>query len=185
MKKWPLQLRRSVRDGIPASSNGTSLQQQEMGLIQERGLPSSPSPLYSPHTKASGYIKGGLGQPAARKQLIGAHTVVDSSRGLLQWVQSISFVAISVDHSLHLVFQADSLSPGKLSPSPLLPFLVSLKCVHLTVKQSNMHQVMWTVEKLDLGLMHDNFLCTTLLTLLVYLVSMICTVFLFAISLSS
>jgi mediator of RNA polymerase II transcription subunit 13 len=111
VKKWPLQLRRSMRDGIPASSNGASLQQQEMSLIQERNLPSSPS-LYSPHTKASGFIKGGLGQPAARKQLMGGHTVVDASRGLLQWVQSISFVAISIDHSLNLVFQADSSSPG-------------------------------------------------------------------------
>ncbi|XP_050278302.1 mediator of RNA polymerase II transcription subunit 13 isoform X3 [Quercus robur] len=112
VKKWPLQLRRSVRDGILASSNGASLQQQEMSLIQERNLPSSPSPLYSPHTKASGFIKGGLGQPAARKQLMGGHTVVDSSRGLLQWVQSISFVSLSIDHSLHLVFQSDSSSPG-------------------------------------------------------------------------
>lgn len=115
MKKWPLQLRRSVPDGMPSSSNGTSLQQQEMSLIQERALPSSPSPLYSPHSKASGFMKGGLGQPAARKQLISGHTMVDNSRGLLQWVQSISFVAISIDHSLHLVHQADSSSPGKLS----------------------------------------------------------------------
>ncbi|KAG2675251.1 hypothetical protein I3760_13G175200 [Carya illinoinensis] len=112
VKKWPLQLRRSMRDGIPASSNSTSLQQQEMSLIQERTLPTSPSPLYNPHAKATGFIKGGLGQPAARKQLMGGQTLVDNSRGLLQWVQSISFVAISVDHSLHLVFQADSPSPG-------------------------------------------------------------------------
>lgn len=116
MKKWPLQLRRSVSDGIPASSNGTSLQQQEMSLIQDRALPSSPSPLYSsPHSKSSGFVKGGLGQPAARKQIMSGHTVVDSSRGLLQWVHSISFVAIAIDHSLHLVCQADSPSPGKLS----------------------------------------------------------------------
>lgn len=116
MKKWPLQLRRSVSDGIPASSNGTSLQQQEMSLIQDRTLPSSPSPLYSsPHSKSSGFVKGGLGQPAARKQIMSGHTVVDSSRGLLQWVHSVSFVAIAIDHSLHLVCQADSPSPGKLS----------------------------------------------------------------------
>ncbi|KAK9274364.1 hypothetical protein L1049_019178 [Liquidambar formosana] len=112
VKKWSVQLRRSVPDGMPTSSNGTSLQQQEMSLIQERALPSSPSPLYSPHPKSSGFMKGGLGQPAARKQLMGGHTVVDSSRGLLQWVQSITFVALSIDHSLHLVFQADSSSPG-------------------------------------------------------------------------
>lgn len=121
MKKWPLQLRRSVPDGMPTSTNGTSLQQQEMSLIQDRTLPSSPSPLYSPHTKA-GFMKGGLGQPAARKQLMGGHTLVDSCRGLLQWVQSISFVSVSVDHSLQLVFQADSLSPGELLVSLLINY---------------------------------------------------------------
>ena len=115
MKKWPLQLRRSVSDGIPANSNGTSLQQQEMSLIQDRNLPSSPIPLYSsPHSKTSGFMKGGLGQPAARKHIMSGHTVIDSSKGLLQWVQSITFVSISMDHSLHLVSQADSSSPGKL-----------------------------------------------------------------------
>lgn len=45
---------------------------------------------------------------------MGGHTVVDNSRGMLQWVQSISFVAISVDHSMNLVLQAESPSPGKL-----------------------------------------------------------------------
>ncbi|CAK7339089.1 unnamed protein product [Dovyalis caffra] len=112
VKKWPLQLRRSMPDGMAASTNGASLQQQEMSLIQERTLPSSPSPLYSPHSKASGYMKGGLGQPSSRKQLMGGHATVDHSRGMLQWVQSISFVTISVDHSLHLLFQADTPSPG-------------------------------------------------------------------------
>ncbi|KAA8530327.1 hypothetical protein F0562_005036 [Nyssa sinensis] len=112
VKKWSLQLRRSVPEGMPASSNGTSLQQQEMSLIQERTLPSSPNPLYSPHSKPSGYVKGSLGQPSARKQLMGGHATVDQNRGLLQWVQSISFVSISVDHSLRPVVQADSTSPG-------------------------------------------------------------------------
>lgn len=116
MKQWPLQLRRSVPDGMPSSNNGASLQQQqEMSLIQERALPSSPSPLYSPHSKASSFMKGGLGQPVGRKQLIGGHMMVDNSRGLLEWVQSISFVAISIDHSLHLVHQADSPSFGEVS----------------------------------------------------------------------
>lgn len=125
MKQWPLQLRRSGSEGMPSSTNGTSLQQQEMSLIQERAMPSSPSPLYSPHSKSSGFMKGSLGQPAARKQLIGGHTIVENSRGLLQWVQSISFVAISIDHSLHLVHQADSPSPGELS----LLFLISISIV--------------------------------------------------------
>lgn len=126
MKKWPLQLRRSMPDGMAASSNGASLQQQEMSLMQERTLPSSPSPLYSPHSKASGFMKGGLGQPSSRKQLMGGHIVVENSRGMLQWVQSISFVAISIDHSLHLMFQADSLSPGKLTFFPLLSMSLTL-----------------------------------------------------------
>ncbi|KAM6555029.1 hypothetical protein CsatB_015791 [Cannabis sativa] len=123
VKKWPLQLRRSVSDGIPANSNGTSLQQQEMGLIQERNLPSSPSPLYgSPHPKASSFMKGGLGgQTAARKHIMSGHTVIDNSKGLLQWVQSITFVTISIDHSLHLVSQADSPSPGATQGSGLHP----------------------------------------------------------------
>ncbi|XP_004296201.1 PREDICTED: mediator of RNA polymerase II transcription subunit 13-like [Fragaria vesca subsp. vesca] len=113
VKKWNLQLRRSVSDGMSASSNGPSLQQQEMSLIQERNLPSSPGPLYgSPHSKMSGYMKGGLGQPSGRKQLMGAHTLIDSSRSLLQWVQSITFVTIAIDHSLQLAFQADIPSPG-------------------------------------------------------------------------
>ncbi|XP_043688928.1 mediator of RNA polymerase II transcription subunit 13 isoform X1 [Telopea speciosissima] len=111
VKKWPLQLRRSSPDGIPTSSSGTSLQQQEMSF-QERTLPSSPSPLYSPHTKASTYMKGVLGQNNTRKQLMGGQMSVDSSRGLFQWVQSISLVGVSLDHSLHLVFHADISSPG-------------------------------------------------------------------------
>ncbi|KAJ4977034.1 hypothetical protein NE237_002140 [Protea cynaroides] len=111
VKKWPLQLRRSSPDGIPTSSSGTSLQQQEMSF-QERTLPSSPSPLYSPHTKASTFMKGVLGQNNMRKQLMGGQMSVDSSRGLFQWVQSISLVAVSLDHSLHLVFHADISSPG-------------------------------------------------------------------------
>ncbi|XP_042959742.1 mediator of RNA polymerase II transcription subunit 13-like isoform X2 [Carya illinoinensis] len=102
VKKWPLQLQRSLRDGIPASSNSTSLEQQEWSLIQET----------LPYAKASGFIKGDLGKPAARKKPMGGQTLVDCSRGLLKWVQSISFVAISVDHSLNLVSQADSSSPG-------------------------------------------------------------------------
>ncbi|KAJ6714174.1 RAG1-ACTIVATING PROTEIN 1 [Salix viminalis] len=112
VKKWPLQLRRSIPDGMAASTNGASLQQQEMSLIQERTLPSSPSPLYSPHSKVSGYMKGGLGQTSSRKQLMGGHAAADNSRGMLQWMQSISFVTISMDHSLHILLQADTPSPG-------------------------------------------------------------------------
>ncbi|OVA06369.1 Mediator complex [Macleaya cordata] len=113
VKKWPLQLRRSVPDGISASSNGSSLHQQEMSLIQERTLPSSPSPsMYSPQTKSSSFIKGGLGQTNTRKQLMGGQAAVDSSRGMFQWVQSISLVGVSIDHSLHLILQADTSFPG-------------------------------------------------------------------------
>ncbi|KAL2332580.1 hypothetical protein Fmac_013793 [Flemingia macrophylla] len=115
MKRWPLQLRKSMSDGMSATSNGSSLQQPDMGLIPERTLPSSPSPLYSPHTKSTGFMKGGLGQPAARKQLMGGHSMVDNSRGLLHWAQSISFVAVSMDHTLQLVLQADSSTPGAMT----------------------------------------------------------------------
>ncbi|XP_075102280.1 mediator of RNA polymerase II transcription subunit 13-like isoform X1 [Nicotiana tabacum] len=120
VKKWSLQLRRSVPDGMSASSNGTSLQQQEIGLIQEKALPSSPSPLYSPHSKASSFMKGGLEQPSTRKQLIGGQGMVDNSRGLLQWVQSISFVSVSIDHSLQLMLQADLMSHGTSQSSGIL-----------------------------------------------------------------
>ncbi|VFQ93381.1 unnamed protein product [Cuscuta campestris] len=112
VKKWPFQLRRHVPDGVAPNSNGTTLQQQEMNLIQERTLPSSSSPLYGSHPKSSAFMKVGLGQPNTRQQLIGGHAVVDNSIGLLQWVQSISFVSVSIDHSLQLVVQADSASQG-------------------------------------------------------------------------
>ncbi|XP_021714941.1 mediator of RNA polymerase II transcription subunit 13-like [Chenopodium quinoa] len=97
VKKWPLQLRRTTPDGMPTNSNGASLQQQEI----ERSLPSSPNPMYSPHSKSTGFMK-----TTGRKQLIGG-PAVDGSRGSLQLVQSISFISVSVDHSLHLVSQAD------------------------------------------------------------------------------
>lgn len=115
MKSWSLQLRRPGPDGMPTNNNGASLQvQQEMSLIQDRNLPSSPSP-FSPHLKSSsGYIKGPLGQSSTRKQLISGSSA-DGTRGLLQWVQSISFVTISLDHSLNLILQADSASPGETS----------------------------------------------------------------------
>ncbi|GAB2276919.1 hypothetical protein Dimus_011628 [Dionaea muscipula] len=98
VKKWSVQLRRAVPDGMSTCSNG----QQDI----ERSLPSSPNPLYSPRTKSSGYIKGGLGQ-SNRKLLMGP-AVADGSRGFLQWVQSISFVTVSLDHSLQLVSQSDA-----------------------------------------------------------------------------
>lgn len=100
-------------DGIPSTTNGTSLQQQELGLIQDRNLLSSPSPsLYSPHSKSS-FIKGGLAQSSTKKQLLAGQTGVDSTRGLLQWVQSISLIGVSIDHSLHLILQADMSSAGE------------------------------------------------------------------------
>ncbi|CAK9135492.1 unnamed protein product [Ilex paraguariensis] len=124
VKKWPLQLRRAVPDGMPASNSGTSLQQQEMSLVQERTLPSSPGHLYSPHSKASAFMKGGLGQASGRKQIMGGQTMVDTSRGLLQWVQSITFISVSVDHSLHLVCHADSTSPGTYFSCFTFSFLI-------------------------------------------------------------
>ncbi|KAK1429059.1 hypothetical protein QVD17_11258 [Tagetes erecta] len=115
VKKWSLQLRRSVPDGMAASSNGGPLQQQEMSIIQDRNLQS--------HGKGSAFMKGGLGQPLGRKQLLGgggsSHITMDNSKGLLQWVQSITFVSVSVDHSLQLIYQADS-SPGTTQGSGVM-----------------------------------------------------------------
>ena len=109
VKKWPVQLRRSIPEGIPSNSNGPTLQQQDMTLIQDRNMPSSPNPLYSPHSKAS-YMKGGLGQSGNKKQILVEQTGMDSSRGSLHLVRSISLVAVSQDHSLHLTCQADLLT---------------------------------------------------------------------------
>ncbi|KAI3880587.1 hypothetical protein MKW92_020076 [Papaver armeniacum] len=113
VKKWPLQLRHALPDGVSASNNGSSLHQQEISMIQERTLPSSPSSsMYSPQTKSSSFIKGGLGQTNTRKQLMGGQAVIDSSRGIFQSVQSISLVGVSIDHSLHLILQADASFTG-------------------------------------------------------------------------
>ncbi|XP_072986939.1 mediator of RNA polymerase II transcription subunit 13 [Typha latifolia] len=112
VRKWPLQLRRSIPEGIPSNANGTSLQQQEIGLLQERNLPSSPSAsLYGPHSKPS-FMKGALGQSSTKKQLLAGQTGMDISKGLLQLVQSISLVGVTLDHSLHLILQADMSSSG-------------------------------------------------------------------------
>ena len=84
-----------------------------MGLIPERNLPSSPSSsLYSPRAKGS-FIKSSLGQANTKKQLLAGQSGMDNSRGLLQLVQSISLVGVSIDHSLQLMLPADSSSFGK------------------------------------------------------------------------
>ncbi|XP_037444717.1 mediator of RNA polymerase II transcription subunit 13-like isoform X1 [Triticum dicoccoides] len=106
VKKWPVQLRRSIPDGITSNSNGPTLEQQDMGLIQDRNMPSSPSTLYSPHSKSS-FTKG---QPGNKKQILAEQTGMDSSRGSLHLVRSISLVAVSQDSSLHLACQADLLA---------------------------------------------------------------------------
>uniref|UniRef100_A0A453MK26 Mediator of RNA polymerase II transcription subunit 13 n=1 Tax=Aegilops tauschii subsp. strangulata TaxID=200361 RepID=A0A453MK26_AEGTS len=106
VKKWPVQLRRSIPDGIPSNSNGPTLEQQDMGLIQDRNMPSSPSTLYSPHPKSS-FTKG---QPGNKKQILAEQTGIEGSRGSLHLVRSISLVAVSQDSSLHLACQADLLA---------------------------------------------------------------------------
>ncbi|CAM8916712.1 unnamed protein product [Rhodiola kirilowii] len=111
VKKWPLQLRRPLTDDMPVSSNGPLLQPQEIGLIHDRNLPSSPSSLYT-QTKPSGYLKAGLGQTSSRKQIMGGHTSTDSTRGSLHWIKSISFITLAVDHTLQLVSQADLVFQG-------------------------------------------------------------------------
>lgn len=83
-------------------------------MIQERNLPTSPSPsLYSPHSKSS-FNKSGIGQPNSKKQLLIGQTGSDSSRTTLQLIQSISLVGVSIDHTLRLILQSDIPSSGKL-----------------------------------------------------------------------
>lgn len=124
-KKWPVQLRRTMPDGV-LNNNGASLEQQEMGLIQERPMPSSPSPLYNPHAKSS-FIKGSLGQTNTKKQILAGHAGSDSSRGLLQLARSISLVSVSIDHTLQLVlpsdFSSSSVGPSTSSSSGLSSYL--------------------------------------------------------------
>uniref|UniRef100_A0A1D1ZKE6 Mediator of RNA polymerase II transcription subunit 13 n=1 Tax=Anthurium amnicola TaxID=1678845 RepID=A0A1D1ZKE6_9ARAE len=124
VKKWSLQLRRSASDGIGSGNNGPSLQQQDLGSIQERTCPSSPSPLYSPHAK-SNYMKSSLIQANNKKQHSAGPAAVDCSRGLFQFVLSISLVGVSIDHSLLLMQPADALSGGTQtsSNSPLSGYL--------------------------------------------------------------
>lgn len=114
VKRWPLQLRRSTPDIVSSSSNSSSLQQHDLVMIQERNLPTSPSPsLYSPHSKSS-FNKSGIGQPNSKKQLLIGQTGSDSSRTTLQLIQSISLVGVSIDHTLRLILQSDIPSSGKL-----------------------------------------------------------------------
>ncbi|CAN6208649.1 unnamed protein product [Urochloa humidicola] len=133
VKKWPVQLRRSIPEGIPSNSNGPTLQQQDMTIIQDRNMPSSPNPLYSPHSKPS-YMKGGLGQSGNKKQILVEQTGMDNSRGSLHLVRSISLVAVSQDHSLHLTCQADLLTrasgeanQGSSGPSSYLEGFTPIK----------------------------------------------------------
>ncbi|XP_066383440.1 mediator of RNA polymerase II transcription subunit 13-like isoform X1 [Miscanthus floridulus] len=136
VKKWPVQLRRSIPEGIPPSSNGPTLQQQDMALIQDRNMPSSPNPLYSPHSKSS-FMKGALGQSGNKKQILVEQTGMDTSRGSLHLVRSISLVAVSQDHSLHLTCQADLLTrhasgegnQGSSGPSSYLEGFTPVKSI--------------------------------------------------------
>ncbi|KHN44495.1 Mediator of RNA polymerase II transcription subunit 13 like [Glycine soja] len=148
MKRWPLQLRKSMSDGMSATSNGSSLQQSDMSLIPERTLPSSPSPLYSPHTKSTSFMKGSLGQPTARKQLMGGHSMVDNSRGLLHWAQSISFVAVSMDHTLQLVLPADSSTPGYIEGFTPVKSLGSTSSAYILIPSPSMRFLPPTVLQL-------------------------------------
>ncbi|KRH31605.1 hypothetical protein GLYMA_11G256800v4 [Glycine max] len=148
MKRWPLQLRKSMSDGMSATSNGSSLQQSDISLIPERTLPSSPSPLYSPHTKSTSFMKGSLGQPTARKQLMGGHSMVDNSRGLLHWAQSISFVAVSMDHTLQLVLPADSSTPGYIEGFTPVKSLGSTSSAYILIPSPSMRFLPPTVLQL-------------------------------------
>lgn len=56
-----------------------------------------------------------MGQTAGRKQILGGQTISGTPRGLFQWVHSISFASISLDHSLHFVLPAELVSAGQFS----------------------------------------------------------------------
>lgn len=114
MKKWPVQLRRFAPDGTSASSGGSTIQPQEINMIHDRTMPPSPSTassIYGSHSKTSNFIKGNVGQPNTRKQVISGHSQ-ESSKGAFQWVQNISLVGLCIDHSLQLLAQVDATSLG-------------------------------------------------------------------------
>lgn len=113
VKKWPVQLRRFSLDGTSASGGGSTLQQQEINMIQDRGL-TSPNPSsspYSSHSKSSSFIKGNLGQVNTRKQTMPGN-LQDIPKGAFQWVQNISLVGLCIDHSLQLVCPVEMASLG-------------------------------------------------------------------------
>lgn len=67
-----------------------------------------------------------MGQFAGRKQIMGGQTISGTPRGLFQWVHSISFASISLDHSLHFVLPAELVSPGQFSDWFSIVLLISL-----------------------------------------------------------
>ncbi|XP_057836995.2 mediator of RNA polymerase II transcription subunit 13 isoform X1 [Cryptomeria japonica] len=114
MKKWPVQLRRFAPDGTSASSGGSTIQPQEINMIHDRTLPPSPSTassIYGSHSKTSNFIKGNVGQPNTRKQVISGHSQ-EFSKGAFHWVQNISLVGLCIDHSLQLLSQVEATSLG-------------------------------------------------------------------------
>lgn len=113
VKKWPVQLRRFSPDGTSASGSGSTLQQQEINMIQDRALisPNPSSSSYSSHSKSSSFIKGSLGQANTRKQAMPGNSQ-DIPKGAFQWVQNISLVGLCIDHSLQLVCPVEMASLG-------------------------------------------------------------------------
>lgn len=113
VKKWPVQPRRRSFDGTSASGGGSTLQQQEMNMIQDRALtsPNPSSSSYSSHSKSSSFIKGNLGQVNTRKQTMPGNSQ-DIPKGAFQWVQNISLVGLCIDHSLQLVCPVEMASLG-------------------------------------------------------------------------
>lgn len=135
-----MQFRRSAPDGISSSTNSSSLQQQDMGLIQDRNLPSSPSPsLYSPHAKPSSFMKGGLGQTNSKKQLLSGQAPPDSSRGFSHLVQSITLVSVSIDHCLNIIVPADLPSGGKYTKGASVKELILYSFPPCFCSMRNLH----------------------------------------------
>ncbi|VAH52681.1 unnamed protein product [Triticum turgidum subsp. durum] len=117
VKKWPVQLRRSIPDGIPSNSNGPTLQQQDMGLIQDRNMPSSPSEGNQSSTGSSSYLDGftpvkSIGSMSASYLLVPSPSMRYLSPATLQLPTCLTSESPPLAHLLHSKGTATPLAMG-------------------------------------------------------------------------
>lgn len=123
-RRWPVQL-------WPGALNGnSSLQNQDIAYLSDRTLglassssrPPSPNPSssYTSRNKSSGM---GMNLPRRQGQGLGLGSSQSGldSKGLFQWVSSISLVSVRVEHALQTICVSD------LTPSSGKKFIISLK----------------------------------------------------------